>query len=576
MLCVPDKNRHVGFLLAARGSAIMTREELAVGTALPVMVEYEPEDGCVRFLHPMNPRWRMGLATERGRSDGAMIFAHRDPHIECSFALEKTELEKLPLAIEQASRDIARHIAVPARHELILEAIRGGTLLRDIAGALLNCLPFDELEALAIKLLDDDDLRDLIGSCVTGDQWISKRLGVLVNWQRDRDGHRYCSGRLLMRETSDIPGPRGFLAHRPKLGLTLTALARRHIQPRKMACVLGSARNEGPYLLDWIAHHKAVGFDHIFIYTNDNTDGSDEMLDILARAGIVTWLANEIGQNTLPQFRSYAHALSALPQILDYRWTLVADLDEYFAFDVAKFASVSDYLIWQERRHAEAIALPWLIYVSAKEDVWRDAPCPERFLCRERNVNHHVKSIFRSNLHWSSTCHNPMPMLELKTNYKAQDGTPHIAKPPEGNIALAHNPQATHAWIAHYIFKSAPEAMMKMARGRGDSAGGQRHAEMTRFMKPFVTLCIKSDLVQDRRTLQCAQGAAQELSRLRDIRGVYDCERRIKDRFLGRMSDLRAQFIREGRVEGEAEECSIFRAMLQEQSFGALFSGADA
>ncbi len=63
---------------------------------------------------------------------------------------------------------------------------------------------------------------------------------------------------------------------------------------------LTSARNEGSYLLDWIAYHRSIGFDHIFIYTNDNTDGSDDLLDRLAYTGAVTWLRNELGSHSLP------------------------------------------------------------------------------------------------------------------------------------------------------------------------------------------------------------------------------------------------------------------------------------
>ncbi|PKP84385.1 MAG: hypothetical protein CVT80_08490 [Alphaproteobacteria bacterium HGW-Alphaproteobacteria-2] len=40
-------------------------------------------------------------------------------------------------------------------------------------------------------------------------------------------------------------------------------------------------RNEGPYLLEWLAHHIAAGVSDFLIYSNDCEDGSDAMLGLL-------------------------------------------------------------------------------------------------------------------------------------------------------------------------------------------------------------------------------------------------------------------------------------------------------
>jgi len=572
ILCIPGRNRQLGFLLSAEGGQITTEGETDSGLAISVRMERGPADAQSSLLHPINPSWRLGVLNEKGRSDGALAFTHREPHPDCEFGLESIEASSLALPVRQAAQEIANTLAVTFGWEDVLSAARSGRLRHELVGSILQCLPVDELEALAVRLVEDASLRALIRSCLQGDRWISGRLDRLLAWKADRDEQAFCSGEVTFAEADDIPGSKKPLAHRPRLGLALVALVRRNTRARRMACVVGSARNEGAYLLDWIAHHKAIGFEHIFLYTNDNTDGSDELLSLLARAGVITWLDNKLGEESLPQFRAYAHALSILPQTLDYRWTLVADLDEYFAFDPGKFQSVADYLAWQETRRAEAVALPWLIYVGGRDDVWRDASCMERFPRREAHVNHHVKSIFRTNLHWSSSCHNPLPMMEIPINYRAQNRLPHVAKSPENNMALAHNPQATHAWIAHYIFKSAPEAMMKLARGKGDTVLKERHVDMARVMKLYVTLCNQTDLVQDTRTARCAQGMMQEMSRLREIKGVYDCERIIKERFRAEMNESCMRFICQGRIEGESAECAMFRSMLQKQSHDSLFS----
>ena len=51
-----------------------------------------------------------------------------------------------------------------------------------------------------------------------------------------------------------------------------------------------AVRNEGLYLVEWLAYHRQLGVDAFFIYANDNDDGSDALLAALSRAGVVNWI----------------------------------------------------------------------------------------------------------------------------------------------------------------------------------------------------------------------------------------------------------------------------------------------
>jgi len=50
--------------------------------------------------------------------------------------------------------------------------------------------------------------------------------------------------------------------------------------------VIAVARNEAPYLLEWIAHYRVLGFEQITIYDNESNDGTSRILAPLARAGM--------------------------------------------------------------------------------------------------------------------------------------------------------------------------------------------------------------------------------------------------------------------------------------------------
>ena len=139
----------------------------------------------------------------------------------------------------------------------------------------------------------------------------------------------------------------------------------------------------GRYILEWVAHHKALGFEHCFIYSNDNVDGSNRLLQALSIAGEITWLRNVVAAGTRPQWKAYNHALQMLPEILDYEWTLVIDLDEFFELDYTVFDHVDAYLRWCQHGSVDAIALCWFVLGSNAEDPL--ARCPRCSTLFHRN-----------------------------------------------------------------------------------------------------------------------------------------------------------------------------------------------
>ncbi|MEL7000367.1 MAG: glycosyltransferase family 2 protein, partial [Pseudomonadota bacterium] len=44
-------------------------------------------------------------------------------------------------------------------------------------------------------------------------------------------------------------------------------------------------RNEAPYVLEWVAYHRIIGFDHIVVCTNDCDDNTPALLDAIAELG---------------------------------------------------------------------------------------------------------------------------------------------------------------------------------------------------------------------------------------------------------------------------------------------------
>jgi hypothetical protein len=552
VLCVPDGNRHAGFFLAADMGVIGLAGDDRFASCLPVRLAWGEAGGPVRVAHALRRRVWLGTT-----EDGALGFGPSSRSRHEDFWLDPLDPAVVAAPVLACASEIAAAMTAPPEWRGVLARVRDGALRRSLAEAVLCSLPADQLEDLARHLLGAPGDVLLLQSALPDDLWLNTRLPALIRWRSAPDCQ---TDPPSLAAAPDLPGTDGGPQHRTTLGLVLTGHARAATQPTRMACVLASLRNEGPYLLPWIAYHRAIGFDGIVLYSNDNDDGSDALLERLAACGIVTWFRNELRPESLPQHRAYGHALSAWPGLLAYRWTLIADIDEYFGFDTKRFSGVADYLNFQQYRYADAIALPWKLHVARPGDVWDDRPCIARFPLREAAVNAHVKCLFRSNLCWNANPHYPEPVHGRALAYRDDAGEPyaHQATP-----ALAAQPKGSHGWIAHYMCRSLPEFLMKLARGRGDQPRELRGLSTENRLRTCLRQITSTDLVNDQGMLACASGQAAELARLLALPGIAACDAAIKAVYRERMHAACRAFL-EGASANPLAPSSLFRVLLRE------------
>lgn len=140
------------------------------------------------------------------------------------------------------------------------------------------------------------------------------------------------------------------------------ALQRRRPARHKVAVVV-TARDEGIYLPEWIAHYRLTGVDHIFLYSNDNSDGSDPLLAALAEAGMITLVRNLPAPGVNPQVKAYQHAILLFDALRDYRWVLFVDADEFLFLDGHAPGAIGRFVDAMEAREESALIsavfMPW-------------------------------------------------------------------------------------------------------------------------------------------------------------------------------------------------------------------------
>lgn len=97
------------------------------------------------------------------------------------------------------------------------------------------------------------------------------------------------------------------------------------------AILIGIMKNEGPYVLEWIAHNLALGFDKILIFSADCDDLTDRMLDRLEDLRLIKHCPNpkrifkQLGVWHVAALR-YATTFN---QFRDSDWVLAVDVDEF-------------------------------------------------------------------------------------------------------------------------------------------------------------------------------------------------------------------------------------------------------
>ena len=262
-------------------------------------------------------------------------------------------------------------------------AIIDATAEQDAAAlqAVARLAPSHHLEALAASLIASPRAGRSLARLFPEDGLAVTALPALADWVAARDGGQAPGNEApqSLGAEYDFLTTLGHDGATPSLAYACTALARRSILPRRDLCIVAIARNEGIYLLDWLAYHRAIGVQDVFLYTNDNDDGSDLLLAALARAGAIRWIRNEVGSGNCAQPKAYGHALAVRPETLDYRWALVIDLDELFVPNPALFRSALDFLRWHEAGPCDAIAVNWIFHGPGQAARWREDFVARRF-----------------------------------------------------------------------------------------------------------------------------------------------------------------------------------------------------
>jgi hypothetical protein len=220
-------------------------------------------------------------------------------------------------------------------------------------------------------------------------------------------------------------------------------------------------RNEGLYILEWLAFHKAIGIDHFYIYDNQSTDNTTEILVPLEAAGLVTLISwpdstpAVVASGLGPQVPAYNDFLRFRNET---EWVAYIDVDEFIV--LKDDDNVKDWLCNYE--DCDAVGVNWRIFGSSGHTDYSEGLVIERFTRRapsEFAANRHVKTFARAaQIKLANTHISHMRQKQLVDIFKRSINT-------TGN-GLHDRVCDGSVQLNHYFTRSRGEWELKRARGR--------------------------------------------------------------------------------------------------------------
>ena len=238
-------------------------------------------------------------------------------------------------------------------------------------------------------------------------------------------------------------------------------------QKPRVALVV-TARNEGPYFLEWVCYHKLLGFDDIYIYSNDNEDGSEELLEKLDEVGLIHY-TNTTGQcpkDTKLQPYVYSRALKEIRKENKHNWMCVLDMDEFL--HLKKHNNIKEF-IESYPDDIDGFLFHWQMMNSNNQVKKEKGLVLERFTQKGALNLVHTKTLARLSVisEWISP---HVPNFKPDTNivefhYTNEHGDPPALEEPTSNVKTYL--VSDIAVVNHYVVKSWEEFLVKIARGSG-------------------------------------------------------------------------------------------------------------
>ncbi|MDF1802918.1 glycosyltransferase family 2 protein [Thalassovita sp.] len=309
-------------------------------------------------------------------------------------------------------------------------------------------------------------------------------------------------------------------------------------QSEKVALV-SCMRNEGLFLLEWVAYHQGLGFDTILIITNNCTDGSDELAQALAQQGHIIHIDQTVPTGASPQDTGMDLALTWL-RAHEFTWVLHIDSDEFLLIDHGN-GQIADLLY--DLQQADVVPIPWRNFGDSGVTNWTPgASVLNTFTSAEPEAQKGItkfKCLFRVAHFERATDHNPLcPTIENPC-VLSPDAEPLSNRSLYQDKSSRFRPhdiacRAKRARLNHYAVKSQDLFLMKNDRGDGQ---GKTSDSKYHIGSRWHRAANRND-IEDRTILRHWPETERRLAHLRATPTIASAEQHCQEWFVQHRAEI--------------------------------------
>ena len=224
--------------------------------------------------------------------------------------------------------------------------------------------------------------------------------------------------------------------------------------------IVAIVKNEGAYIKEWLAYHKLIGVEKVFLYDNNSTDNLDIIVKPYIEEGFVKY---ERFPGEGMQLKAYNDAINHYGKSV--RYMAIIDCDEFLVPKSGELLPVINKL-FQKYPCAGGIGASWCVYGSSGKEKAEDGFVVERFTKRG------IKGDFPS-VHYK-TIINPRLVKEyVNPHFPIYKHGAYTVSPDGRRLYAMYNYDVCFDEIVcnHYFCKSKEEFIKKVSRGLADKPG---------------------------------------------------------------------------------------------------------
>ncbi len=305
--------------------------------------------------------------------------------------------------------------------------------------------------------------------------------------------------------------------------------------------IVTTMKNEGPFILEWLAYHRAIGVDDFLIYTNDCTDGTDTMLMLLQDKGIVQHRENPFRTMDLKPQHAALQAAEYEPVMQECGWGICMDVDEFINVKIGDGTLAALYAAMGE---ANMISLTWRLFGNADVHGYEDRFLIEQFITcapeivRKPHQAWGFKTLFRNiDIYKKLGVHRPKglkPDLWDQVRWLNGSGRP-MPREMFRNGWRSSLETYGYDWVQlnHYAVRSAESFLVKRDRGRVN------HVDRDQGMNYWFRMNFNAE--QDRSIQRMIPAARTEFDRLMADPDIAAAHHAAVAAHRAKIAELRAQ-----------------------------------